>query len=144
MPEADFSAEGILAAAQKHLPKTARILRLRSDAAGQTQTAALRQRFATVDEFVICRNEPVRCEYAPPCDAVFLASPSACNSLAGQFGTEYMRSKKLVAIGSKTAGRLKELGLTPACTARKSTVKDALAEWAHRTLLQTMETEVAS
>ncbi|MFC1467507.1 hydroxymethylbilane synthase [Verrucomicrobiota bacterium] len=139
MPASDFSTEGILEAAQQNLPKNARILRLRSDAAGTTMTTELGKRFETADDFVICHNEPVRYETAPDCDAIFIASPSACSTLLDQFGFEFMQSKELVAIGHKTEARLKENGLTPEYVAVNSTVRNALSEWAHHTVLKKLE-----
>ena len=139
MPESDFSTEGILEAAKKALPETARILRLRSDAAGMTMATELGKLFATVDDFVICHNTPITYETAPNCDAIFIASPSACTSLLNQFGHDFMSSKELVAIGTKTEARLLENGLTPAYVAINSTVKNALNEWAHQTVLQNLE-----
>jgi uroporphyrinogen III methyltransferase/synthase len=139
MPESDFSTEGILEAAEKHLPKSARILRLRSDAAGMAMTEELSKRFDTVSDFVICHNTPVRHETAPHCDAIFIASPSACSGLLEHFGYEFMQSKTLVAIGTKTEARLIECGLTPAYVAINSTVKNALNEWAHHTVVKKLE-----
>lgn len=139
MPESDFSTEGILAAAEQNLPKDARILRMRSDAAGMTLTDKLGALFNTVDDVVICHNTPVQYETAPECDAIFIASPSACTSLLEQFGVDYMQSKELIAIGKKSEARLRDHGLTPEYVAINSTVRNALDEWAHHTILKKLE-----
>lgn len=139
MPASDFSTEGILEAAANNLPKSARILRFRSDAAGLAMTTELAKQFDTVDDFVICRNTPVRYKTAPECDAIFIASPSACSSLLDQFGLEFMQSKELLAIGTKTEARLIESGLTPAYVAINSTVRNTLEEWAHHLVIKKLE-----
>jgi uroporphyrinogen-III synthase len=139
MPESDFTTEGILEVAEQHLPKNARILRLRSDAAGMAMTTELNKRFDTVSDFIICHNTPVHYETAPHCDAIFIASPSACSGLIEQFGLEFMQNKTLVAIGTKTEATLIANGLTPAYVALNSTVKNALNEWAHHTVLKKLE-----
>lgn len=139
MPESDFSTKGILEAAENHIPKDARILRLRSDAAGTGMTEELRKLFGTVDDFVVCHNEAVRYENAPECDTIFIASPSAATSLLNQFGMEYMQTKELVAIGNITEARLLESGLKPEYVAVNSTIRTALNEWAHHTVLKKLE-----
>lgn len=131
MPDGDFSTEGVLRTAQSVIPATARVCRLRSDRAGSGLSARLRPSFARVDDVVVCRNRPVRCDL-PESDAVFLASASAVDSFVEQFGTDALREKDVVVIGARDAAALRRHGIENAIAPPRATVEDAIAVYADR------------
>jgi uroporphyrinogen-III synthase len=125
MPAGEFNTEGVLRTAQEVIPKAARILRLRSDRAGEKLSIELRKTFQHVDDIVICRNQPVRCEMLG-CDAVFFASVSAVESFAEQFGVEELSGKEVVVIGARDAAALRRHGISNLVVPRRATVEDAI------------------
>ena len=125
MPEGEFNAAGVLSAAQKHISNDARILRIRSDRAGETLSSTLRETFDHVEDVVICRNETVVCEI-PICDAVFFASVSAVESFAEQFGVEALGGKDIVVIGKMDAAALQKYGVEDVVAPKQSTVEGAV------------------
>jgi len=125
MPEGEFNTKGVLAAAQKNIPMDARILRIRSDRAGETLSSTLRETFAQVEDFVICRNEKVVCKM-PGFAAVFFASVSAVESFAEQFGIEKLAGKEVVVIGKMDAAALQKHGVENVVAPKQSTVEGAV------------------
>jgi uroporphyrinogen III methyltransferase/synthase len=126
MPAGEFNTEGVLHTAKEVIPKDARILRLRSDRAGENLSAELRKTFQYVDDVVICRNQPVRCEM-PDCDVVFFASVSAVESFTEQFGIEKLSDKEVVVIGARDAVALRRHGISNLVAPRRAIVEDAVA-----------------
>ncbi len=125
MPEGEFNSKGVLEAAQKHIPKEAQILRVRSDRAGEALSSTLRETFDHVEDVVICRNEKVVCEM-PVYDAVFFASVSAVESFAEQFGVEKLARKEVVVIGKMDASALRKHGIENVVAPKQSTVEGAV------------------
>jgi len=125
MPEGEFNTTGVLGAAKKHIPNDARILRIRSDRAGETLSEKLRETFAQVEDFVICRNEKVEAKM-PACDAVFFASVSAVESFMDQFGVEKLNGKEVVVIGKMDAAALQQHGVENVVAPKQSTVEGAV------------------
>lgn len=126
MPEGEFNTAGVLRTAQAVIPPAARILRLRSDRAGEKLSRELRKTFAHVEDVVICRNRTVRCEM-PGCEIVFFASVSAVESFAEQFGIEKLGGKEVVVIGARDAEALSRHGIGQPVAPRRATVEDAAA-----------------
>lgn len=126
MPAGEFNTEGVLRTAQEVIPENARILRLRSDRAGEKLSTELRKTFRCVDDAVICRNQTVRCEMIG-CDVVFFASVSAVESFAEQFGVEKLVGKEVVVIGARDAEALRRYGVSNPVAPRRATVEDAVA-----------------
>lgn len=125
MPAGEFNTEGVLRTAQEVIPADARILRLRSDRAGEKLSAELRKIFQHVDDAVTCRNQPVRCEI-PGCDVIFFASVSAVESFAEQFGIGKLTGKEVVVIGARDAAALRRYGISNPVAPRRATVEDAV------------------
>ena len=134
MPESDFSTDGIIEVAKTHIPKDAKIcdfVRCRWICVMTELQKVLRRR-----DFAICHNSPVSCESAPDCDAIFIASPSACTNLVSKFGREYLENKELISIGRITEAGIRGNGFEPAFVAVNSTVKNTISEWAHNEVLK--------
>jgi len=125
MPEGEFNTAGVLAAANKHIPKDARILRVRSDRAGDALSVELRETFAQVEDVVICRNQMVKAD-VPVCDVVFFASVSAVESFMEQFGVEALEGKQAAVIGTLDAAALQQHGVEQIPAPKRSTVEAAV------------------
>ncbi len=126
MPSGDFNTEGVLRTALEVIPEAARILRLRSDRAGEKLSAGLRKTFQHVDDAVICRNRPVCCEM-PVCDVIFFASVSAVDCFVEAIGVEKLVDKTVVVIGARDAEALRRHGVGHPVAPRRATVEDAVA-----------------
>jgi len=125
MPEGEYNSAGVLEAAKQHIPKDARILRVRSDRAGEELANALRKHFDQVDDQIICRNRNVKAE-VPVCDVVFFASVSAVESFMEQFGVEALEGKQAAVIGTLDAAALKTHGIEQISAPKRSTVEGAM------------------
>ena len=125
MPAGEFNTAGVLAAAKKHIPKDARILRVRSDRAGEALSVELRETFTQVEDVVICRNQMVKTD-VPVCDVVFFASVSAVESFMDQFGVEALEGKLAAVIGTLDAAALKANGIEQISAPKRSAVEAAV------------------
>jgi uroporphyrinogen III methyltransferase/synthase len=125
MPDGEFSTEGVLKKAIEIIPEQARILRLRSDRAGEKLSDELRKTFRHVDDAVICRNRMVR-GTMPECDVIFFASVSAVESFMEQFGVAALAGKQIAVIGSRDAAALRRNGIENIIAPRRATVEDAI------------------
>jgi uroporphyrinogen III methyltransferase/synthase len=125
MPEGEFNTAGVLRTALAVIPPAARILRLRSDRAGERLSQELRKSFTSVRDEVICHNRPVRCDL-PPCEAIFFASVSGVESFVAQFGIEKLAEKTVAVIGARDAAALRRHGVQDIIAPRRSTVEEAV------------------
>lgn len=125
-PESDFSAAGLLAAAKGRLTPGARILRLRSDKAGDGIATGLRGLGAHVDDCLLYRNEPIVHEIRPEFDAVFFASASAVEQFMVQWGAGALAGKLVVAIGQPTLASLRSAGVMADLVPPSATVESSL------------------
>ena len=126
MPERDFSARGLLAALPADLTG-AKILRVRSDAAGPDLAQALKARGAKVKDLVLYRTLPLPDTEPPPHEAVFLASASAARAWADSAAP---KGRDLVALGGPTAAALRVLGHEPTAVPAAQTPEAALRAYA--------------
>ena len=126
-PARDFSAEGLLAALPQDLAGW-RILRVRSEEAGDALAKAFKARGATlVKDLPIYRTLPCPATEPPPHEAVFLASASAARvwlALAPR------PAANTIALGLPTARALREGGVEPTVVASEQTVERALFDYA--------------
>ncbi|MBQ7188785.1 MAG: uroporphyrinogen-III C-methyltransferase [Kiritimatiellae bacterium] len=122
MPKESFSAEGLIATLSDGYWNGQRILRFRSEKAGESVAGALRERGATVTDCILYRNEEVRYDNLPRFDAVFFASASAVESFLNQFGADRLTGKKVVVLGNPTATALRKAGREPDAIAKEATV----------------------
>lgn len=70
IPENNFSAEGLTGAVSNVFKQGQRVLRLRSDSAGETLSNELKKTGVTVIDRIICLNEPVHYGPVPQFDAI--------------------------------------------------------------------------
>lgn len=139
-PNGRFGAESLLALARGIIRPGQQVLRLRSDAAGNSLTQDLQAIGAIVTDSVIVRNEPVAHDSIPPFDAVFFASRSAVQSLLDRSEPQSFNGRLAAAIGRPTADELERRGITPVIVAHEATVGAAIkalaAEYVRQTLLK--------
>ena len=132
MPESGYGAESLTAEAARHIHPGQRVLRLRSDAAGDTLSTALARLGAVVTDSVILRHHPVAHPGIPPFDAVLFASRSAVTAFLDRDDAPALQEKTVAAIGHPTADELARRGITGIITGREATMEaliSALAAW---------------
>lgn len=125
-PGSDFGADGLIHEALPRITPGMRILRLRSDKAGPSLAAALREAGAEVDDCVLYQNEPIEYDAAPEFDSVFFASASAVEVFASQWGPGCLDGKTVLAIGKPTVAALKERGVTVDLVGAEATVESSI------------------
>lgn len=130
MPEADFSAQGLLEMMPGDLTG-AKMLRIRSEEAGPELAAALKARGAKVKDLPIYRTCPVEDPVVPPHDLVFLASASAAKAWLASGAP---RQQHVLAMGNPTARVLRDAGIEPATVAPVQTVQEVFTAYARNTL----------
>ncbi len=132
MPESDYGSPGVLECARKHVAEGARVLRLRSDRAGEGLTEALRGLGLVVDDVVLYRNEPVRYERVPSFDAVIFASGSAVESFVVGWGVRALAGKVVVAFPGSAVVALKAAGVMVDVEAEVSSMERCIEAMAVR------------
>jgi uroporphyrinogen III methyltransferase / synthase len=126
MPPMDYSAEGLAALLKEHDFKGQHVLRLRSEKAGTLLADVLQEKGAIVKEAVLYTNEWIRYEKLPVFDTVFFASASAVESFCGQFGSDKLKDKRIVAIGKPTETALEKVGCKAQVIGDEATVEGAI------------------
>ncbi len=124
VPEADYSAKGLLATLPEDLSGM-KILRIRSEEAGSSLAEALKARGAKVKDLPIYRTLPLPDVQPPAYDAVFLASSSAATAWL-----PFATSCDTIAMGQPTAVTLRKAGHVPTVVAAVQTVQEALFTYA--------------
>lgn len=131
VPDRSFGADGLLRAARRAIRAGDRVLRLRSDRAGRSLSDGLAELGAAVTDAVLYTNERVLHDRCPPCDAVFVASASAVESLVAQDFTTPLRDARVLSIGGPTQRALTDAGWRADVVGRSSTVEGAIAALAY-------------
>ena len=143
-PDAGFGAQALLALARECVRQGQRVLRLRSDAAGDSLTRDLQAIGAIVTDSVIVRNERIAHESIPPYDAVLFASRSAVLSILEGHEQQPFNCRLIAAIGRPTADELERRGIAPVITGREATVGAALEALAGECVRQSLLLEAAN
>ena len=130
MPEGRFSAESLIEAARGILKPGVRILRLRSDKAGDDLAEALRGLGAAVEDRVLYRNERIMYHRLPGFDAVFFASTSAVEAFEALWGSDVLKEKIVIAIGKPTLKALESRQIPVALVSPEATVEASLTAFA--------------
>lgn len=125
-PASDFSAEGLLNSVKQCITPGIRILRLRSDKAGDDVAHALRGMGAEVEDCLLYRNEPVLHEVQPSFDVVYFASASAVEVFDGQWGMKSLAGRFVLAIGKPTLAALKKRGVQADLVPPEATVESSI------------------
>lgn len=133
-PPMEYSAEGLAAVLRGLDFSGQRVLRLRSEKAGQLLAEVLRQMGATVDDVQLYVNEPVTYEKLPAFDAVFFASASAVDVYMQHYTPASLVGRTLVVIGKPTAAALAAFGVVPDAVAAEATVDGAIEALARHRL----------
>lgn len=138
-PRADFSAEGLAAAAAGVVTPGSRVLRFRSDAAPAELAAALRKLGATVDEAVLYVNRPTPAAAAPETEAALFASVSAVEVFFQRWPASRLETGPVAAIGKPTARALAARGIE-AVMAAAATIEAAVEALAAQCVRRELET----
>lgn len=131
-PSDGFGADGLLKEFGRTVTPGARVMRCRSDVAGETLANELRKAGAQVDDVVLYRNTPVPHETLPPFEAVVFASGSAATAFVGRWGIDALKGKTVAAIGAPTARTLERLGRPADVLAHKETIEACVETLATR------------
>lgn len=143
VPDSDFSADGLVAAMKEVEPERGhRVLRLRSEKAGESLAQALQDAGYTVTDRILYRNVPITVNGIPSFDAVMFASASAVEQFGIQVGVAALNGKPVVAIGQPTALALKRLGIDNPIIPAESTVDGALYALAADCVNRTLESSL--
>ncbi|MEI6788250.1 MAG: hydroxymethylbilane synthase [bacterium] len=125
-PLSDFSANGLLYTVKQRILPGTRILRLRSDKAGEDVAQALRGMGAQVEDCLLYRNEPIQQTEQPEFDVVFFASASAVEVFDQQWGMKAVAGRFVVAIGKPTLAALNRRGVTAGLVPPEATVESSV------------------
>lgn len=127
IPQSNFSAEGLIDAASSVFTEGQKILRLRSDAAGDSLSVRLKEMKLTVTDMIVCKNEYVHSGNVPEFDCVFFASSSAVKSLIDRADSPVALSGKIIlAIGKPTLSTLESKGFCDCICGTEATVESAI------------------
>ncbi len=129
-PASSFSSDGVLQEAQRIFKQGARVLRVRSDRAGEGLALALRDAGFQVDDVVISRNEVLPVQQPPHYDAVLFASASAVDAYLAQCKKSSLDGKRIGIMGHKEAQRLAAAGIDNVCIPKIFTLDGAVATMA--------------
>jgi len=125
-PVSDFGADGLIETAKKLVKSGQKVLRLRSDKAGNDLAEFFKTLGAKVTDCVLYRNEAIKYDVLPEFDAVFFASASAVEVFVSQWGGKTLGGKTVAAIGRPTKDSLESHGLHADVTGREATVESCL------------------
>jgi len=126
VPESGFGAESLAALAARYIHPGQRVLRLRSDAAGETLSTALARIGAVVTDSIILRNTPVEQHQVPPFDAVLFASRSSVIAFLDRDDAPPLHGKLVAAIGHPTAAELTRRGIADIISGCEATMESAI------------------
>jgi uroporphyrinogen III methyltransferase/synthase len=113
VPDSHFGADGIVETAQRRIPAGSRLLRLRSDKAGDALADRLRALGLEVRDEVVYVNETIDPGPLPAAEAVFFASTSAVECFLAAYGVNALDGRLVAAIGTPTARALECAGRGP-------------------------------
>ena len=125
-PDADGSALAMILLAQTLLQKGTRVLRLRSDKAGEEIGNALAAQGASVEDKIIYENHALTYSALPEFDALFFASSSAVDQFVAAWGIHALEGKEVVAIGLPTAHTLQAHARPADVIAQEATAAGAI------------------
>lgn len=135
-----YTADAMLAVARQTIKSGQRVLRLRSDKAGDAVATALRDQGAVVHDVVLYHNvalaQPPSAATAgepphlAPFDDVCFASGSAVDTFVAAWGTAPLAAAVVVAIGGPTAAALRRHGVEPTIIPPDATIADCIASLA--------------
>lgn len=125
-PHHGFSDRGVAKSMQELAPPEARILRLRSEAAGAGMAEQLKTYFETVEDHVLFCSREIKYPVPPECDAILIASDSAADALIAQCGIDWVAHRTCVAVGKRDVAALKKRGIPMVIAPEEATVAAAV------------------
>ncbi len=125
-PARDFGAEGLIAGLRERGIGGRRLLRLRSDQAGDGLGAGLQALGAEVTDCVLYDNIPIHYDTLPAFDAAFFSSASTVEAFMNAWGAGRLDGKLVTAIGQPTAAALRRMCREPDAIGGEATVDGAI------------------
>jgi len=138
-PASDFGAGGLIETAKTLIRPGDKVLRLRSDKAGNDLGEYFKTLGSKVTDCVLYRNEAIKYDVLPEFDAVFFASASAVEVFLSQWPEKALRGRTIAAIGRPTRESLGSHGLTADVTGREATVESCLETLAEKYVNDALE-----
>ncbi len=127
VPDENFGREGVVACSREVIDSGARVLRVRSDQAGELLTEELREQAGlSVDDCVIYRTVALSYDQRPTADVVFFGSGSSVTSYIDNFGVAGLGGLHVLAIGRPTLKILTDYGVSGCIVPDEATVRDAM------------------
>ena len=126
IPDDVAGAASVAATARQVLRPSDKVLRLRSDMAGEGLAEQLRALVAEVNDVVLYRNAPICYDDIPDFDAAVFASSSAVASFISQWGSSLLVGKVVAAIGTPTHDALQSAGIAVQALADEMTIEATL------------------
>ncbi|MGD9874349.1 MAG: hydroxymethylbilane synthase [Kiritimatiellia bacterium] len=131
--------ETLLDCAARHLRAGQRVLRLRSDRAGDGLANRLREQGFVVDDVVLYRNTPICYEHMPRFDMAAFASGSGVESFIEQWGPEALAGKIVAAFSGSAASALARAGIPIDAEIAHPSAQDCIRELALHELRKSLE-----
>lgn len=125
-PENDFSARSLERIATAVLKSEDKVLRIRSDKAGEALANKLRKTKAMITDAIIYENHSVNHDELPEYDIVFFSSSSAVINYIEKWKKDSLKDKIILVIGKPTANALINIGIEPDIIANEATVQGAI------------------
>jgi uroporphyrinogen-III synthase len=125
-PPKNFGTKALLSFAKEHLNPGDKIIRLRSDKAGEKLAKSLREMGASVEDFILYSTQQSLKKIHPKFDFIFFASPSAVETFSNHWNIQQLEDKKVIAIGPPTFQSLEKQGIKNITLAPKATIISAV------------------
>jgi uroporphyrinogen III methyltransferase/synthase len=129
-PAEAYGSDGIVACAKTVMIIGDRVLRLRSEKAGDALARRLETLGLIVSERLVYENRRNDAGQLPESDIIFFASASAVEAAIAAWGAAEIKKRLLVVIGKPTAAALGNASLPADVIAVEATVKGAIASLA--------------
>jgi uroporphyrinogen III methyltransferase/synthase len=128
VPTHNFGVRGILDATSGIFKPGQKVLRLRSDIAGDSLSQELSNTGAMITDKIICLNQPINNGPIPDFDIIFFASSSAVSSLFDREDPVDLHDRLVCAIGAPTRDTLFERGVSNVIMGREATASSAIEQ----------------
>ena len=125
-PAAGFSAEGLIKTVTPLVTPGLRVLRLRSDKAGDALAESLRGLGAVVEDCLLYHNVAIPQPARPEFEVVFFASASAVEVFEQQWGVASLAGHLVMAIGKPTLAALRQRGVPVDLVPPEATVESSI------------------
>ncbi len=138
-PVGHSGGETLLDCAGRHLRAGQRVLRFRSDRAGDGLANRLREQGFVVDDVVLYRNTPICYERRPRFEMAAFASGSGVESFIAQWGLKELAGKIVAAFSGSASRALAQAGIPVDAETAHPTAYDCIRDLALHELRNSLE-----